>query len=71
MRLFPISSLWQSIGYRNSISIRLGLNFNQAITNNAMILVPVLSAKVGRNEQIRETLDIGNMFGPTFGFKNP
>jgi hypothetical protein len=34
----------------------------------------VLCAKIRRissqNEQLWQTLDIGNVFGPTFGFKN-
>lgn len=50
----------------------LALNFDWAGTNNFVTYVLVLSAKVRRNELLNEwlwhTLDIGNMFGPTFGF---
>ena len=35
-----------------------------------MTRVVVSSAKVRRNEWLWQTLDIGNMFGATFGFKN-
>ena len=35
-----------------------------------MTHVLVLSAKVRRSEWLWQTLDIGNMFGLTFGFKN-
>ena len=52
------------------ISIRLGLNFDQVITNSAMTHVLVLSVEVRRNERLWRTLNIGNMFGPNFGFKN-
>ena len=42
-------------------------------TNSAMIRVIVLIAKVRRdewlNEQLHQTLDIGNMFGPTLASK--
>ena len=53
------------------ISIELGLNFNQAGTNSAMTHVLILSAKGRRNEWLWQTLDIGNMFGPTFDFRIP
>ena len=33
--------------------IRLGLNFDQVVTNSAMTHVLVLSAKMRRNEQLR------------------
>ena len=35
------------------ILIKLGLNFDQAKTNSAMIHILVLSAKVRRNEQLK------------------
>jgi hypothetical protein len=35
------------------ISIKLGLNFEHAITNSAMTHVLVLSAKVKRSEQLK------------------
>ena len=35
-----------------------------------ILTLMVLSAKVRRKEQLWHTLDIGNIFGPTFGFKN-
>ncbi len=34
-----------------------------------MTHVMSLSAKMRRNERLWQTLDIGNMFKPTFGFK--
>ena len=34
-----------------------------------MTHVLVMNAKLMRNEQLWQTLDIGNMFGSTFGFK--
>ena len=37
--------------------------------NNAMIQVLVLSAKVRINKGLWQSLGIGNMFMPTFGFK--
>ena len=43
------------------ISIRLGLS--------AMTHVLVSSTKVRGNEQLWHTLDIGNIFGPIYGFK--
>ena len=43
----------QSIGYRN---------FDQVGTNSDMTHVMILSTKLRRNEQLRQTLDIGNMF---------
>ena len=49
--------------------IRLGLNFDQVKTNSVMTHVQVLSAKVRKNEWLLHNLDIGNMFGPTFGFQ--
>jgi hypothetical protein len=45
---------------------RVGLNFDQARTNNAMTHVLVLNAKVRKNKQLWQTLDICNMFEPTF-----
>jgi hypothetical protein len=51
------------------ILTRLGLHFDQVGTSSVMTHVLVLSAKMG-NEQLWHTLDIGNMFGPTFGLKN-
>ena len=56
--------------YGTKIPIRLGLNFDQAGTNGAMIHVMVLNAKVRRHEQLWLTMNIGNIFGSTFGFKN-
>ena len=53
-------SHWRHTWYRN---------FNQVGINNAMIYVMALSAKVRRNERLWHILDIGNIFGPTFGFK--
>ena len=42
--------------------------------DSAMTHVPTLSAKVRRNssqnEQLWQTLDIDNVFGPNLGFKN-
>ena len=35
-----------------------------------MTSVMLLSAKVRRNKWLRQTLDIGNMRGPIFGFKH-
>ena len=35
-----------------------------------MTHVQVLSAKVRRSERLWVTLDVGDVFGPTFGFKN-
>jgi hypothetical protein len=49
------------------MSIRLGLN--RAETNSVVTSVLVLRVKVRRNEPLWQTLDIGNMFGPTFDFK--
>jgi hypothetical protein len=49
---------------------QVGLNFDQAIANSAMIHVMVLSARVRRNEKVWQTRDIDNMFGSTFGSKN-
>jgi hypothetical protein len=50
----------------------VGLNSNHVGTNSALAHVLVLSAKVRRiewlNEQLWHILDIGDMFGPTFGF---
>ena len=51
----------QSIGY---------WNVNQVTTNGAMTHVLVLSAKARINKGLCHTLDIDNVFGPTFGFKN-
>ena len=51
------------------IFIKLGLRSNQAKTNSIMTHILVLSAKVRENEHLWQTLDIGNMFEPTFGFK--
>jgi hypothetical protein len=45
------------------------MNFDQGGTGSAMTHVLVLSAKVRRNEWLWQTLDIGNMFKPTFYFK--
>ena len=61
----PIGTLQGAI-----ISIKLGLNFDRAGIDNAMTHVLVLSVEVRRNERSWLTLDIGNMLGPTFGFKN-
>ena len=48
------------------ILIKLALNIVQAGTNNAMTRVLVLSAKVNKNEQLWQTLDVGNMFEHKF-----
>ena len=53
------------------MSIKLGLNFGHVIINNDMTHVTYLSVKVRTNEHLCHNIDIGNMFGPTFGFKNP
>ena len=50
--------------------IMLGLDFDCVGISNAMTHVLVWSVKVRRNERVWQTLDIGNMFGPIFGFKN-
>ena len=50
--------------------MKLRLNFDQAGTYNAMTHVLVLSAKLRRNERLWQTMDIGNMLGPTFDFKH-
>ena len=50
--------------------MKLELNFGQAGTNSAMTHALVLSAEMRRNERLRQTLDIDNMFRPTFDFKN-
>ena len=63
--LDPIGNL-QSTG----ISIMLRVNFDQTKTNSGMTHVLDLSAKMRRNEQLQHTLNIGNMFKPTFDFKN-
>ena len=48
------------------------IDFDLDGINSVMTHVLVLSAKVRRNEKlIWQSLDIGNMFGPTPGFKNP
>ena len=52
------------------ISSRLELHLNQAESNNVMKYVMILSPKMRRNEWLWRILDIGNMFRPTFGFKN-
>ena len=52
------------------ILIKLRLNFDPVGTNSAMTHVMVLSAKVRRNEQLWQTLNITNVFGSTFGFIN-
>ena len=57
--------------------ISLGLNFDHVriefdhdgINGDIMTYVLVLSVKVRRNEWLWQTLDVGNMFVPTFGFK--
>ena len=56
------------------ISVMLGLNFDQAKTNSAMMThLPRLSVKVTRNQQLKWAImanwDNGNMFGPTPDFK--
>lgn len=51
------------------ILIRLGLNFDHSGTNIDMTQVPAWRVKVRRNERLWETLDIGNVVGPTFGFR--
>ena len=48
----------------------LGLSFEQVGINNTMTYIPAWSAKVRRNERLWQTLDIDNMLGPTFDFKN-
>ena len=58
----------KSIGCHNFDYI--GIEFQSGQTSNAMTHVLVLSAKGRRNEWLWQTLDIGNMFGPTFGFQN-
>ena len=56
------------------ISIMLGLYFNNVGIDSDMTHVMVLSAKVRRKGRLWYTLDIDNMFGPTFNsildFKN-
>ena len=57
------------------ISIRLSLNFNQAGIDISMILSLTLGhAKLrgnqSQNEQLWHTLDISNVFEPTFGLKD-
>ena len=46
------------------------VNFDQAGTDTIMTHVPSFNAKVKRNEQLLATLEIGNMYWPTFNFKN-
>ena len=52
----------------------LGFNFNHAGINSVMTHVSILSLRVRKNssqtKQLQHTLDIGNMFEPTFGFEN-
>ena len=57
-----------SIFHSNTLAFNI---WHQAGTNNGMTHAKVLSAKVRRNERLWQTLDIGNMFGPNFGFKIP
>ena len=47
----------------------LGLNFDQVRTNSGMTHVMILSV-VMRNERFWQTLDIANIFEPSFGLKN-
>jgi hypothetical protein len=49
---------------------QVGTEFDQARTNSAMTHVHGFDATTRWYEQSLETLEIGNMFGPTFGFKN-
>ena len=60
-----------STGYLNFM---LGLYFNNVGIDSDMTHVMVLSAKVRRKGRLWYTLDIDNMFGPTFNsnldFKN-
>ena len=52
------------------ISIKLGLNFDQAKTNSVMTHVLGFDAKARRNEELLETLEIiGNMFGQLLASK--
>ena len=55
--------------------IKQELNFGHVGTNIAMTHVLVLSAEMRRNQWLNEwlwqTLDIDNMFGPTFGLNYP
>lgn len=48
----------------------LGLNFDQVGINKGMTHVMDFSAKVRRNEQLWQTLDIESMFEPTSGLEN-
>ena len=48
----------------------VGTEFYMVVTNSVMTHIVALSGNVRRNEQLWHTIDIGNMFGPTFGFKD-
>lgn len=61
---------WNINQCKTKFKLGWGLHFNHDAATSAMVHVLILIAKVRRNEWRWHTLDIGNVFDPTFGFKS-